>query len=108
MESSRSFRSQLGAPAFGKCCGSVATCSLVRFCDVTATSNCGHVPGYVQVNVGLSRPFDLNTGKPIAARFDAINLFDEKYEIRGGTGVGVGAPHFGRGRGFFVGLSQVF
>jgi outer membrane receptor protein involved in Fe transport len=72
-----------------------------------ATSNRGHVRGYVQVNVGLSRPFDLNTGKPIASRFDVINAFDEKYEIRGGTGVGVGAPHFGRRRGFFVGLSQV-
>ena len=29
-----------------------------------------------------------------------------KYEIRDGTGVGVGAPQFGARRGFFVGLSQ--
>ena len=40
------------------------------------------------------------------ARFDVINLFDEKYEIRDGTGVGVGAPQFGARRGFFVGLSK--
>ena len=41
-----------------------------------------------------------------AARFDIINLFDEVYEIRDGTGVGVGAPQFGARRGFFVGLSK--
>ena len=29
-----------------------------------------------------------------------------KYEIRDGTGVGVGAPQFGARRGFFVGLSK--
>ena len=32
--------------------------------------------------------------------------FIRKYEIRDGTGVGVGAPQFGPRRGFFVGLSQ--
>jgi len=37
-----------------------------------------------------------------------INLFDEKYEIRDGTGVGVGAPQFGPRRGFFAGLTKSF
>jgi outer membrane receptor protein involved in Fe transport len=59
------------------------------------------------VNFGISRDFDLwDTDKPLTARFDVINVFDEKYEIRDGTGVGVGAPQFGPRRGFFVGLSQ--
>ena len=71
-----------------------------------ATPNGDHVPGYVQVNLGLSRPFDLGADKPTTVRFDVINVFDEKYEIRDGTGVGVGAPQFGPRRGFFVGLSQ--
>jgi outer membrane receptor protein involved in Fe transport len=71
-----------------------------------ATPNGDHVSGYVQVNIGVSRAFDLGVGKPTTARFDMINLFDEKYEIRDGTGVGVGAPQFGPRRGFFVGLSQ--
>jgi hypothetical protein len=35
-----------------------------------------------------------------------INAFDEKYEIRDGTGVGVGAPQFGARRAIFVGLSK--
>ena len=35
-----------------------------------------------------------------------INVFDKKYEIRDGSGIGVGAPQFGARRGFFVGLSK--
>jgi outer membrane receptor protein involved in Fe transport len=64
------------------------------------------VPGYTQVNLGLSRTFDLFGTDGLTARFDVINVFDEKYEIRDGTGVGVGAPQFGPRRGFFVGLSK--
>jgi outer membrane receptor protein involved in Fe transport len=71
-----------------------------------ATPNGDHVPGYVQVNLGISRAFNLWDSKGLTARFDVINLFDEKYEIRDGTGVGVGAPQFGPRRGFFVGLSK--
>ena len=37
-----------------------------------------------------------------------INLFDEKYEIRDGGGVGVFAPQWGPRRGFFLGLSKTF
>jgi outer membrane receptor protein involved in Fe transport len=69
------------------------------------TPNGDHVPGYVQVNLGVSHTFDW-WGKGLTARFDVINLMDEKYEIRDGTGIGVGAPQFGPRRGFFVGLSQ--
>lgn len=68
--------------------------------------NGDHLPSYVQINAGVSRELDLGVGKPTTVRFDVINLFDEKYEIRDGTGVGVGAPQFGARRGFFVGLSQ--
>src|SRR6202012_1115248 len=70
-----------------------------------ATPNGDHVPGYVSVNVGVSRSFDLDDLKSITARFDVINRTDEVYEIRDGTGVGVGAPQFGARRGVFFGLS---
>ncbi|HEY2883983.1 MAG TPA: TonB-dependent receptor [Rhizomicrobium sp.] len=72
-----------------------------------ATPNGDHVPGYVQVNLGISRPIDVGImRKPLTLRFDVINAFDEKYEIRDGTGVGVGAPQFGPRRAYFVGISQ--
>jgi outer membrane receptor for ferrienterochelin and colicins len=35
-----------------------------------------------------------------------INLLDKEYQIRNGTGVGVGASQYGPRRGFFVGLSK--
>ena len=71
-----------------------------------ATPNGDHVPDYVTVNLGVAQDFSLLGWTGLTARFDVINLFDEVYEIRDGTGVGVGAPKFGAGRGFFVGLSK--
>ncbi|HEX3665751.1 MAG TPA: TonB-dependent receptor [Rhizomicrobium sp.] len=71
-----------------------------------AVPNGDHLPGYVQVNLGVSRSFAIADAKGFTARFDIINLFDEKYEIRNGTGVGVGAPQWGPSRGFFVGISK--
>jgi len=41
-------------------------------------------------------------------RLDVINAFDQKYQIRNGTGVGVGASQYGPRRGYFVGVTQAF
>ncbi|HWA70231.1 MAG TPA: TonB-dependent receptor [Rhizomicrobium sp.] len=71
-----------------------------------ATPNGNHVPDYVTVNVGISREFSVLGDKGVTARFDILNLLDEVYTIRDGTGVGVGAPQYGARRGFFFGLSQ--
>ena len=64
------------------------------------------MPGYVTINAGLSRTFDLLGWNEITARFDVINLTDEIYEIRDGTGVGMGAPQYGARRGVFFGISK--
>ena len=71
-----------------------------------ATPNGDHVPDYTQVNLGVSRTFDVLGVDGLTARFDLINVFDAKYEIRDGSGIGVGAPQFGPRRGFFFGLSK--
>jgi len=42
------------------------------------------------------------------ARFDIMNLWDERYEIRSGTGLGVFAPQFGPRRAFYGGLQKEF
>ena len=73
-----------------------------------APPNGGHLPYYTQVNFGLSHDFDIGAAGDLTARIDVINVFDEKYEIRDGTGVGVGASQFGPRRGFFAGLSKSF
>ena len=46
--------------------------------------------------------------KGMELRFDVINLFDEIYQIRSGTGLGVFAPQFGPRRTFLAGLTQRF
>ena len=63
---------------------------------------------YETVNLGVSRPFTFEGLKPLTLRFDVVNLFDRNYEIRTGTGVGVGAPQFGARRSYYVGISQQF
>ncbi|MBV8466051.1 MAG: TonB-dependent receptor [Burkholderiales bacterium] len=63
---------------------------------------------YVTVNLGLTQGLDLAALGAIKLRFDVINLLDKDYEIRNGTGVGVGAPQFGARRGFFGGISKEF
>jgi hypothetical protein len=74
--------------------------------DGTAIPNGAHLPYYTQVNLGVSHIFHITDSSTFTARLDLINAFDRRYEIRDGTGVGVGAPQFGPRRGLFVGLSK--
>jgi outer membrane receptor protein involved in Fe transport len=70
-------------------------------------ANIDTVPAYTQVNVGIRREFLLpNDPRPMTIRFDVVNVFDEIYAIRNGTGIGVFAPQFGPRRGFFLGISK--
>ncbi len=73
-----------------------------------ATPNGAKLPPYVTVNISASQTLDLGKAGPLELRFDIINLFDHVYEIRDGTGVGVGAPQFGQRQGFFVGVTKHF
>ena len=63
---------------------------------------------YTQVNLSASHKFETAPGGPIEIRVDFINALDDKYEIRDGTGVGVGAPQFGPRRGVFAGFTKDF
>ncbi|HTT57767.1 MAG TPA: TonB-dependent receptor [Opitutaceae bacterium] len=70
--------------------------------------NGGTVPGYVTVNLGAERRFDLGGRRVITARLDVVNLTDKSYELRDGTGVGVNAAQYGMRRGFFGSLAYSF
>jgi outer membrane receptor protein involved in Fe transport len=72
----------------------------------TGIPNGEHLPYYTQVNLGSTHVFHLNGAGTLTARFDVINLLDKEYQIRNGTGIGVGAPQYGPRRGFFFGLSK--
>ena len=66
------------------------------------------LPDYIQVNLSISHRFELPLVKALEVRFDVINAFDRVYEVRDGTGVGVGAPQYGPRRGFFGGVTKSF
>jgi hypothetical protein len=44
----------------------------------------------------------------LSARFDIINVGDQVYQIRSGSGVGVFAPQFGQRRSFYGGITYSF
>ncbi|NIJ07546.1 outer membrane receptor protein involved in Fe transport [Sphingomonas vulcanisoli] len=61
------------------------------------------LPGYAQFNLAASYRI---AAAGVEVRLDVVNVGDHKYEIRDGTGVGVGAPQYGARRGVFVGVSK--
>jgi len=66
-----------------------------------------HTTPYAVVNAGMAHDFKWSPdAKPLTVRFDIVNLFDQIYELRNGTGIGVFAPQYGARRGFYVGVSQ--
>ena len=71
--------------------------------------NGGKLPGYWVFNAGLSQNFSgPGLMKGLTIRADVLNLFDKKYQIRSGEGVGVGAPQWDQRRGFFAGVTKAF
>jgi outer membrane receptor protein involved in Fe transport len=71
--------------------------------------NGGELPGYWVFNAGIAQNFDgPGALKGVQLRFDVLNLFDKMYQIRSGSGVGVGAPQWGQRRGFFAGITKKF
>ena len=59
------------------------------------------LPPYETLNLGVERIIPLDGNQSIRVRFDVVNLLDKIYEIRDGSGIGVGAPQFGQRRGFY-------
>jgi hypothetical protein len=72
-------------------------------------ANTTHLPGYTAVNVAAAKNFDFGAGfGKLDLRLAVINLFDRIYELRDGSGIGVGAPQFGMRRTLFVSVRKPF
>src|SRR5436309_2742405 len=56
---------------------------------------------YETFNVSLSRRIQITAKTAVKIRFDVVNILDTIYELRDGSGIGVGAPQFGQRRGFY-------
>jgi outer membrane receptor protein involved in Fe transport len=75
--------------------------------DNNVPPNSLHTTPYAVINTGIAHDFKWSPDwKPLTVRFDIVNLFDQIYELRTGSGIGEFAPQYGARRGFYVGLSQ--
>jgi outer membrane receptor protein involved in Fe transport len=70
--------------------------------------NGGTVSPYYSINCGVEQSFKLHGSQMLKARFDIVNLTDNSYELRDGSGVGVNAASYGARIGFFGSLTYVF
>ena len=77
-----------------------------------AVPNGDSVPAYATFNLAAVQSFDNLVHLPHVGRtqfrLDVINLFDKRYQLRSGTGIGVGAPQYGLRRTILAGISQRF
>jgi len=76
--------------------------------DGSNIPNGGTVPGYYSVNIGAEQSFRPSKKQLLKARLDIVNLTDNSYELRSGSGVGVNAAQYGARLGFFGSLSYRF
>ncbi|MEV8470719.1 TonB-dependent receptor [Ralstonia sp. UNC404CL21Col] len=70
--------------------------------------NSDHLPAYWQMNVGAARDFNVPTLGKFKTRLTVLNIFDRSYQLRDGTGIGVGAPQFAPRRTFLLSVSKPF
>jgi hypothetical protein len=66
------------------------------------------LPAYFQVNLNLSHDFTFSATGPLRVQLAVINALDRVYQLRDGSGIGVGAPQFAARRGLYLGLQKDF
>lgn len=73
-----------------------------------AVPNGDHLPAYMQVNLSVSHDFEFASTGKLHTQLALLNAFDRTYEIRDGSGIGVGAPQFGPRRGLYLTVDKHF
>ena len=73
-----------------------------------AVPNGARVPAYVQLNMNVAHDFTLGSFGPLHTQLALLNVLDRTYELRSGTGIGVGAPQYGPRRGVYLNLQKDF
>ncbi|HUD82330.1 MAG TPA: TonB-dependent receptor [Candidatus Saccharimonadales bacterium] len=65
---------------------------------------------YCPVNLGIEYAWNMHAAgiRQLKLRFDCLNVLDESYELRNGTGVGIAAPAYGPRIGFYGGITAAF
>jgi outer membrane receptor protein involved in Fe transport len=71
-------------------------------------ANTDTMPAYTQVNLAVNQEFSVPGLGDMKARLSLLNVFDSSYQLRDGSGIGVGAPQFGPRRAVYAGLTKEF
>jgi outer membrane receptor protein involved in Fe transport len=66
------------------------------------------VPAYYSVSLGAEQDWKVARRQILKARLDIVNVTDNIYQLRSGSGVGVNAAQYGMRLGFFGTLSYAF
>ncbi|MEO9078348.1 MAG: TonB-dependent receptor, partial [Rhodanobacter sp.] len=73
-----------------------------------AVPNGASLPSYFQLNLNLSHDFAFGQFGKLHTQLAVLNMLDRTYELRDGSGIGVGAPQYGPRRGMYLSLQKDF
>ena len=76
--------------------------------DGSDVPNGGTVPSYGTISLGAEQTFRLDPRHSVKVRIDVVNVADDPYELRDGSGIGVNAAQFGPRRSIFGTIIYVF
>ncbi len=76
--------------------------------EAPGVPNGASLPYYFQLNLNVAHDFNVGSLGKVKTQLALINALDRTYELRDGTGVGVGAPQFGPRRGIYLTLQKDF
>ena len=73
-------------------------------------ANLQKLPAYWTENVGVEHVWHVDSAgvRKLILRLDCLNLFNQAYQIRDGTGIGIAAAAYGPRRAFYGGVTAVF
>jgi outer membrane receptor protein involved in Fe transport len=73
-------------------------------------ANFNELSPYCPVDLGIEYAWNMHAAgiRQLKFRFDCLNVLDEPYELRNGTGVGIAAPAYGPRRAFYGGITANF
>lgn len=71
-------------------------------------ANTGNLPFYIQVDAGIAKRIAMAKRGAIVLRAAMVNMNDDIYQIRNGTGIGVFAPQYGPRRAIYGGVKWEF
>ncbi len=80
----------------------------LRTDSASGVPNGASVPAYYTVSIGAAQTFKLGGKRALRARLDVVNITDNRYELRDGSGIGVNAAQWGMPIGVFGTVSYLF